>query len=169
MPFCFYDILFFQLLCFKRQTCVSPSSSELGLSHPLSSKRVCSSPRNQSGWGAHSPAGRGPNSDEETDTLILYVRTVYYNPSTPIPLQLCHPSPIPNTLIMVTMALLLPFLPILGSFCAAGRGFLLISSRRGLRVEEPLRTKGKIRGVLSSIFQALLALSLQFSLAHLTK
>jgi hypothetical protein len=32
---------------------------ELGLSHPLSRQRVCPSPRNQGGGGAHSPAGEG--------------------------------------------------------------------------------------------------------------
>jgi hypothetical protein len=30
-------------------------SSELGLPHPLSRKRVC--PNQRAGWGAHSPAG----------------------------------------------------------------------------------------------------------------
>jgi hypothetical protein len=43
----------------KVHTTVYVPSSELGLSHPLSRQRVCPSPRNQRGGGAHSLAGEG--------------------------------------------------------------------------------------------------------------
>ncbi len=58
---------------------LSVQSSELG-PHPLIRKRVLPPPLGSRGE-THSLAGEGvggPNSDEGTDTLVLYV----YNPST---------------------------------------------------------------------------------------
>jgi hypothetical protein len=60
----------------KRTTVYVPSL-ELGLSHPLSRQRVCPSPRNQGGGGAHSLAGEGLGEsqfrrlEEKLRTLLL--------------------------------------------------------------------------------------------------
>jgi hypothetical protein len=57
----------------------------IGSPHPLTRKGVLFFPPVVPGRETRSLAGEGmggPNSDEGTDTLALYICTLYYNPST---------------------------------------------------------------------------------------
>jgi hypothetical protein len=71
-----------QTIVYLQSVRLSVPSSELGQPTPSPTRECCSPPPVEPRGETHSLAGEGvggPNSDEGTATLVLYV---YYNPST---------------------------------------------------------------------------------------
>ncbi len=79
-----------------KSTTVYVPSSELGLSHPLSRQRVCPSPRNQRGGGAHSCAGEGLGESQfqRLEKKFSTLPTLCIKPIGPMYIAFCRLHPL---------------------------------------------------------------------------